>query len=73
MTFLPTAHSQMSNLMNQARLKVLKARDDMITVSGHAVSPIDSNTIKIFKHPLTLHRNICEPFLPQNSIALYFI
>lgn len=25
--------SQMSNLMNQARLKVLKARDDMITVS----------------------------------------
>lgn len=26
-------HSQMSNLMNQARLKVLKARDDMISVS----------------------------------------
>lgn len=25
-------HSQMSNLMNQARLKVLKARDDMIKV-----------------------------------------
>jgi len=25
--------SQMSNLMNQARLKVLKARDDMISVS----------------------------------------
>jgi len=26
-------YSQMSNLMNQARLKVLKARDDMISVS----------------------------------------
>lgn len=26
-------NSQMSNLMNQARLKVLKARDDMISVS----------------------------------------
>jgi len=25
-------HSQMSNLLNQARLKVLKARDDMIKV-----------------------------------------
>lgn len=25
--------SQMSNLMNQARLKVLKARDDLISVS----------------------------------------
>lgn len=30
-------HSQMSNLMNQARLKVLKARDDMISV-GKAFS-----------------------------------
>lgn len=27
-------HSQMSNLMNQARLKVLKARDDMISVGN---------------------------------------
>lgn len=29
-------NSQMSNLMNQARLKVLKARDDMISVSNCA-------------------------------------
>ena len=28
-------NSQMSNLLNQSRLKVLKARDDMIVVSGH--------------------------------------
>ena len=27
-------NSQMSNLLNQSRLKVLKARDDMIVVSG---------------------------------------
>lgn len=30
--FSSRSHSQMSNLMNQARLKVLKARDDMIMV-----------------------------------------
>lgn len=31
--FICLHNSQMSNLMNQARLKVLKARDDMISVS----------------------------------------
>lgn len=31
-------NSQMSNLMNQARLKVLKARDDMISVSSYTSS-----------------------------------
>lgn len=33
--FFFCSHSQMSNLMNQARLKVLKARDDMIMVRDH--------------------------------------
>lgn len=32
--FLNLFNRQMSNLMNQARLKVLKARDDMISVSS---------------------------------------
>lgn len=34
--------SQMSNLMNQARLKVLKARDDLIAVS---ISEADTQSL----------------------------
>lgn len=35
------SHSQMSNLTNQARLRVLKARDDMITVIDQLIYSCD--------------------------------
>ena len=58
-------NSQMSNLLNQSRLKVLKARDDMIVVSGHPLHHTRCTG-------LHSHRKYCSkyPYFEQKKYVL---